>query len=75
MDLASVGGLLGLISIVIHIIEKVYIAVNHKRMRSKCCGVQTEVSLDIGTITPPLEKTLLKSTDASLNIPTVTLRK
>lgn len=60
MDISSVGGLLGLLSIVIHIIEKIYIAVNHKRLRSKCMGVNTEVSLDIDNTTPPGQKALLQ---------------
>jgi len=31
--------------------------VNHKRIRSNCCGKQTEVSLDIENTTPPRDKT------------------
>ena len=63
MDISSVGGLLGLLSIVIHIIEKVYMAVNHKRCRSRCMGVNTEVSLDIDNTTPPGQKALLQKVE------------
>lgn len=28
--------------------------VNHKRIRSNCCGRKTEISLDIGNTTPEL---------------------
>lgn len=74
-SLASVGGLLGLISIVIHVIEKVYMAMNHKRVRSKCCGYHTEVSLDVENTTPPGEKVLLKSQVGSVNPPKIALTK
>jgi len=31
----------------------IYTAINHKRIRSNCCGKIGEVSLDIGPTTPP----------------------
>ena len=30
--------------------------INHKRIRSNCCGSKTEVSLDIENTTPPKEE-------------------
>ena len=30
--------------------------INHKRIRSNCCGTKAEVSLDIETTTPPKEE-------------------
>ena len=75
MDLPSIGGILGVASMVIHIIEKVYMAVNHKRVRSRCCGYNTEVSLDVDNTTPPGEKALLKSPIGSLNPPKIALTK
>lgn len=38
----------------------IYTAVNHKRIRSKCCGRVLEASIDVETTTPPLT---IKSTD------------
>lgn len=32
---------------------KIYMVVNKKRCRSKCCGYDIENSIDIGDITPP----------------------
>ena len=32
-------------------------AVNHKRVRSTCCGSHAEVSLDIENTSPPADKT------------------
>ena len=36
----------------------IYAAVNHKRIRSNCCGKNLEASIDIGNITPPKSITL-----------------
>jgi len=73
MDYSSVGGILGIASIGIHVIEKFYMVVNHKRVRSNCCGIKTEVSLDVENTTPPAEKALVKSEGVSVNIPKNTL--
>jgi len=35
------------------IIYKIYVTVNHKRIRSNCCGTKMEASLDIEETTPP----------------------
>jgi hypothetical protein len=35
------------------ILYKIYIVVNHKRIRSNCCGKKLEASLDIENTTPP----------------------
>jgi hypothetical protein len=39
-------------SIVISVIGSMVALVNHKRIRSNCCGKRTEVSLDIEETTP-----------------------
>ena len=43
-------------SIVISILGSAIAFINHKRIRSNCCGKKTEVSLDIENTTPPNEK-------------------
>ena len=50
----SVGGIAGLISIVIHIVEKIALSKCHKRLHSTCCNkdIDVEVALDNGT--PPV---------------------
>ena len=53
MDYSHLGAATGIISIVIHVVEKVIMIVNHKRVRSKCCGKQIDSSLDIEETTPP----------------------
>jgi hypothetical protein len=42
------------------IIGTVIAAVNHRRIRSSCCGHEASVSLDISATTPPTEKPDLK---------------
>ena len=37
---------------ILGIISTVYAAVNHKRIRSGCCGKVMEASIDIGPTTP-----------------------
>jgi len=55
MDLTNAGGIAGLVSLVIVIVDRVVQLVNHKRIRSNCCGRVGEVSLAIENTTPPLK--------------------
>ena len=55
MDLTNAGGIAGLVSLVIVIVDRVLQTVNHKRVRSKCCGKVGEASLDVENTTPPLK--------------------
>ena len=45
--------ILGLVGFAISIAGAIYTAVNHKRVRSKCCGKLLEASLDVENTTPP----------------------
>jgi hypothetical protein len=38
---------------VISLAGSIYAAVNHKRVRSNCCGAKIEASFDVETTTPP----------------------
>lgn len=50
MDQASqVGGILG---IVITVVGVIYSAVNHKRLRSNCCGRKIDIAIDIESTSP-----------------------
>lgn len=42
----------GIISVLIHLAHAVYAAVNHTRVRSKCCGQVSEISLDVDKTSP-----------------------
>ena len=60
MDYSSIGSIAGFVSLIFIIIDKTIILMNHKRLKSKCCGKTTEVSMDINNITPPAEKSFLE---------------
>jgi hypothetical protein len=55
-EVTQVGGLLG---IILTIVGVIYGAVNHKRLRSTCCGRKMDMSIDIESTSPqtvrPLE--------------------
>jgi hypothetical protein len=51
-----VGSYAGYVSLGLFILGAIYGAVNHKRLRSKCCGRNVEASLDIEQTTPPRDK-------------------
>jgi len=53
MDSLQIGYYAGLASIGIHVIEKIFQLINHKRIRSNCCGKETIVSVDFEQTTPP----------------------
>jgi hypothetical protein len=45
--------ILGLSGFAISILGILYTAVNHKRVRSRCCGKSFDVSVDVENTTPP----------------------
>jgi hypothetical protein len=50
MEQASqVGGILG---IVVTVVGVVYSAINHKRLRSTCCGKKIDMAIDIESTSP-----------------------
>jgi len=44
--------ILGLIGFGVSILGAVYTAVNHKRVRSRCCGKTLDMSVDVENTTP-----------------------
>jgi len=51
----STAGLATTFTVIAGILYKIYMAINHKRIRSNCCGKKLEASLDIENTTPPHE--------------------
>ena len=43
---------------IISLAGTIYAAINHKRIRSNCCGAKMEASFDIDNTTPPKPITL-----------------
>lgn len=48
----QIGSYAGYISMVMMIIGSVIVAINHKRIRSECCGTRGSVALDIDSTSP-----------------------
>ena len=61
MDNYASGGIGAGAVVVLGILYRVYLAVNHHRVRSNCCGKELVVSVDVETTTPPQ--------DLKINIP------
>jgi hypothetical protein len=47
------NGILSIIALVVSVGGSILALVNHKRVRSSCCGKVLDVSLDVENTTPP----------------------
>lgn len=47
------GNITGTIAVVISVATAIIGVINHRRIRSKCCGRHLEASVDIENTTPP----------------------
>lgn len=47
------SNILGMVALIISVGGAVIGVINHKRIRSQCCGRKVEVSVDIENTTPP----------------------
>ena len=51
MDASSLVGVVGgYIAMGLTVAGAIYAAINHKRIRSNCCGTKGEISLDVDTM-------------------------
>ena len=55
MDNYASGGIGAGAMVVLAIAYRVYLAVNHHRVRSNCCGKEIVVSVDVEKTTPPAQ--------------------
>lgn len=53
MDSYASGGLGAGVVIALGVAYRIYLAINHHRVRSNCCGREMSASIDIETTTPP----------------------
>jgi len=60
MDAATLGQYSGYIALLISMGAMIIGVINHKRIRSTCCGREATVSLDIGPTTPSEKKPEVK---------------
>lgn len=49
----EVAGWAGIVSLVVVVGREILNAINHKRLRSKCCDKEAVVSVDVEATTPP----------------------
>lgn len=54
------SGIIAIVGLVLSVGTAVVGAINHKRIRSTCCGKKAEASLDIESTTPPKALTVLE---------------
>ena len=52
MDFNTIGTYAGSISFLIHIGQAIFSLINHKIIRSSCCGRQGHISIDVDDTTP-----------------------
>jgi hypothetical protein len=53
MDANTQNTILGAVALAVSVGGGILTAINHKRVRSNCCGARAEASLDIENTTPP----------------------
>jgi hypothetical protein len=53
---SNASSALAISSLIVSLGGSIIAVINHKRIRSNCCGAKTEVSLDIENTTPPKEE-------------------
>jgi hypothetical protein len=56
--------IVGILALVISVGVSIFGVVNHKRVKSNCCGKKGEVSLDVDTTTPPKISSILPATQS-----------
>jgi hypothetical protein len=66
MDNYTSGGIGAASVAALAIAYRVYLAINHHRVRSNCCGKQLVASIDIETTTPPDLKIRIPATQSSV---------
>lgn len=49
------GQVMGMVALIVSVIGTVIGVINHKRIRSTCCGKKLETSLDIENTTPTIK--------------------
>jgi hypothetical protein len=67
MDNYTSGGIGAGTMLALGIVYRVYLAVNHHRVRSNCCGKEVVVSVDVEETTPPLKIKAPEEKDVSVS--------
>ena len=62
------GGIGASVIVALLIAKQIYNTINHKRLRSNCCGNKLEASVDIEDTTPKDPKDLKDTQDVKLEV-------
>lgn len=65
MDSYASGGIGATVVVVLGILYRIYLTVNHHRVRSTCCGRAIEASIDIEDTTPKKDSKVDGAADSS----------
>lgn len=57
------GSIAAYIALALGVASTIFGIVNHKRIRSNCCGKKTEISIDVEDTSPPLAKISIPKVD------------
>ena len=60
-DILTTAGISSTLVISVLILYRLYHAINHKRIRSNCCGKKLVASIDIEETTPPHEEKVIEN--------------
>lgn len=61
------NSIISYVAIAVASVSSIFGIINHKRVRSSCCGAKMEVSLDVENTTPVNGKKLLSSTEPDVS--------
>ena len=53
---SNTGGILGIFGFIFSAAGMIYAAINHKRIRCRCCGKDVDVSVDVDSTVAPVDK-------------------
>jgi hypothetical protein len=65
----AAGGLAGILSLVLVVAREIFNAVNHRRLRSNCCGKEAVISVDVEATTPPEQRKSAQQPVPPIQIP------
>ena len=68
MDNYASGGIGAGAMVALAIAYRVYVAVNHHRVRSNCCGKEIVVSVDVEKTTPPAQLKIKVPDDKDVDV-------
>jgi len=60
-DILTSAGISSTLVISLFVLYRIYLGINHKRIRRNCCGKKLVASIDIEETTPPHEEKVIEN--------------